>query len=72
MADCDSLPEGQAAQFFLLADGGMYRLAVTRDWTLSCGGAGTYLLSIGSEKGFPTPVRAYNDITSLAPGAECP
>lgn len=72
VVDCDSLPDGQAVQEFLLVGGGVYRLAVTRDGSDSCGNAGTYLLSIGSDKGFPTPSRSYNDITSLAPGNECP
>jgi hypothetical protein len=69
--NCATMP-AQVINDFPLSVGGVYRLAVTRDWGASCGGAGTYRLVIGADKRFEFPARTVNDVATLAPGAECP
>ena len=70
--DCDSQPEGQLIGNFVIAETGTYRLAITRDWSESCGDNGTYRLAVTSDKAFSKPTRTVNDKQSLATGVECP
>jgi hypothetical protein len=71
IGDCNAMPD-QVVTDLALAQGGVYRLAVTRNWGESCGGTGTYRLVINSDKRFESPVRTVNDTATLAPGFECP
>jgi len=71
VGNCGEMPD-QVVTDFALTDGGTYRLAVTRDWGVSCGGSGTFRLVINADSRFEFPVRTVNDAATLATGTECP
>jgi hypothetical protein len=69
--DCHGYTTGVAAPNVVIAQAGRYRLAVTRHWGQSCGGTGTYNLSITSTMAFVVHGQTAEDQPSLAPGSEC-
>jgi len=72
VSGCTNNTAGQTVAGFVVATAGVYRLAVTRDWGSSCGGSGTYRLTIDADKGFVAPVQTVDDVPSAATDWGCP
>lgn len=69
--DCDLFSGGEQKVGVTATQAGTYRVAVTRDWGLSCGGTGTYRLEVTSTTAFQVVGQTVQDAPSQAPGAEC-
>jgi hypothetical protein len=72
VSGCNNNTAGQTVNDFVVPGDGLYRFAVTRDWGHSCGGSGTYRLTVASDTGFPGVEQTVDDEPSLAPDWECP
>lgn len=72
VSGCGNNTGGQAVSNFEVPATGTYRLAVTRDWGNSCGGAGTYRLMITSDTKFSGVTQTVDDVQSLATTWTCP
>jgi hypothetical protein len=70
-ADCNLFTAGEHVDSYTAAVAGTYRLAVTRNWSNSCSGSGTYRLDVTSTKPFTVLGQTVNDQLSLATGFEC-
>lgn len=70
-ADCNAHTDGQSVASVAIAQAGRHRVAVTRHWGNSCGGSGTYALSVTSATPFVVTGQTAEDQTSQAPGFEC-
>ncbi len=68
---CTAFTGGEQVNAITLAQGGTYRLAVTREWGNSCGGTGTYRLEVTSTVAFQVAGQTVEDQTSLASGFQC-
>ena len=72
MPNCSQNTAGQTVSDFTIPGDGVYRLAVTRNWGMSCGGDGTYRLLINADKEFTIPSQSVDDVATLASGTSCP
>ncbi len=70
-AGCASYTAGEQVSAFPITQSGTYRLAVTREWGTSCGGTGTYHLSLTSTAAIQVTGQTVEDQTSQASGYEC-
>lgn len=71
-ASCDNNTAGQAIENFAITHTGTYRLTVTRNWGFSCGGSGTYDLSVTSASTFQPLGQTSDDTATLSVGQSCP
>ena len=70
-ASCSAFTAGEAKVGVTATQAGTYRLAVTRDWGLSCGATGTYHVEMTSNVAFQVGTQSVQDAASLASGNEC-
>lgn len=69
--DCGDYTEGEAVNAFIAPQDGRYLLAITREWGTSCGGEGTYELSLKADQQFSLVKQTIEDSPSKAKGYEC-
>lgn len=69
--DCNKNTAGQTVNNFIAPNAGTYRLAVSRNWSLSCGAEGTYTLTITADRNFKVVKQSGNDLQAKVSSAEC-
>lgn len=69
--DCNANTAGQKVKDYLTSSSGTYKLAVSRDWGSSCGGTGTYKLTLTADRNFKLDSQAGNDVISKTKEWEC-
>lgn len=69
--NCDLFTGGEQKVGLTVNQTGTYRLAVTRDWGVSCGATGTYRVELASSQTIVVGTQSVQDAASLAPGFEC-
>jgi hypothetical protein len=72
VAGCVNNTGGQAVTGLVIGAAGTYRLAITRNWDISCGSSGDYRLMITADVEFTTPVNSGQDVATKAVGVACP
>ncbi|HKP28320.1 MAG TPA: hypothetical protein VJU15_02920 [Gemmatimonadales bacterium] len=70
-AGCEGFTGGEQVSSYAVANGGTYRIAVTREWGTSCGGTGTYHIEVSATKAFQALGQTREDAPSAAIGFEC-
>jgi len=68
---CSDFTAGETISGFVVPQSGTYLLAITREWGTSCGGTGTYKLTLGSDRNFSVRKQSFEDTASIAAGFEC-
>lgn len=69
---CVNSTGGESVTGLVIGAAGTYRLAITRNWDLSCGSSGDYRLMITADLEFTTPVNSGQDVATKAVGVACP
>ncbi|MEZ5004703.1 MAG: hypothetical protein R2730_16860 [Chitinophagales bacterium] len=69
--NCKGQNETESAFNVKVLDGGVHKIAVTRDWGSSMGASGNYKLSIIASEKFKNISQTVEDVNSLASGDQC-
>ncbi len=68
---CSENTAGQTINGFTIDSAGTYRLAITRNYSASCGTDGTYRLQVTSDTGFNSPIQTVDDVESQSTEWQC-
>ncbi len=68
---CSDYTAGETVTDFVVPQNGIYLFAVTREWSTSCGGTGSYQLNLKSNQNFSIVKQTTEDSPSKATGFEC-
>jgi hypothetical protein len=69
--NCNGQEKTESAFNVKVVDGGVHKIAITRDWGSSAGSSGNYKLTIIASEKFKNISQTVDDVQSLATGDEC-